>query len=111
MGRQQCVIIIASVLAALARVEQMPVWWDRRRFFERFGERRIDTGHPIYVDDGLLLTQGEGQAWDRACRERFVEDERRRRAAIRDAMRVWEQKLRGARWVIVESYEWESGPA
>ena len=87
------------------------MWWDRRRFFERFGERRIDTGHPIYVDDGLLLTQGEALAWDRACRERCRVDERSRRAAIRDAMQVWEQKLSGARWVIGESYEWESGLA
>jgi hypothetical protein len=90
-------------------VGQMPVWWDRRAFFEKFGGRRLDTGNPIYVDYALLLTQWEAITWDQQCRERFLDDGRSSQAAIKEAMRVWEGRLRAARWVIVESYEWESG--
>ena len=45
-------------------------------------------------------------AWDQRYRERFVEDEQRARPEIKDSMR-----MREAQWVIVESYEWESGMA
>lgn len=90
-------------------VGKMPVWWDRRAFFEEFGERRLDTGNPFYVDYALLLTSWEAHAWDQQCRERFVEDERHGRPGIEESMQLWEAQLRATRWVIVESYEWESG--
>lgn len=89
-------------------VGKFPRWWDRRGFFERFWERRIDTGDPAYVDYAILLTRWEAQVWDRQCREEFAVRQRDRLPAAR-AMEAWDETLKSARWVIVESYEWESG--
>lgn len=86
-----------------------PVWWNRGEFFKKYGERQIDTGNPFYVDYGLLLTAGEALAWDKQCREAFAHDPRSQKAVIAEAMHQWEMKLNRTSWVIVESYEWESG--
>lgn len=91
------------------QIQYFPVWWNRRAFFEQFGQRRIDTGNPFYVDYGLLLTYLEAYTWDKQCRAAFAEDPRNQLAAISEAMQQWETILKSARWVIVESYEWESG--
>jgi len=96
-------------------IMDFPVWWDRSGLFDKFGSfeqpgsRWFDTASPGYLDYALLLTMDEAWAWDRQCREAFAGDPRSRDAAIIDAMRQLEAKLEAARWVIVESYEWESG--
>lgn len=86
-----------------------PVWWDRAGLFKKYGDRRIDTGNPIYVDYAVLLAQWEAMAWDRQCRDAFNQDPRRQLESIGDAMRQLEMKLKSVSWVIVESYEWGSG--
>jgi len=92
-----------------AWVMDFPLWWDRRAFFTRYGERQIDTGHPAYVDYGLLLTPAEAFAWDRKCRDAFNADPRSQLPKIVEAMQQWDASLKLAAWIIVESYEWESG--
>ena len=90
-------------------IVEFPVWWNRREFFKKYGERQIDTGNPVYVDYGLLLTQGEAAAWDAQCRAAFANDPRGQQPVVQAAMQQWESMLQTASWVIVESYEWESG--
>ena len=89
-------------------IEKYPLWWDRRAFFEKYGERQIDTGNPFSVDYGLLLTVGEAMAWDKRCRETF-EIPPMNKESILEAMTRWTALLKTAAWVIVERYEWESG--
>ena len=91
------------------RILNFPLWWDRRAFFSEYGDRQIDTGNPFYVDYGLLLTSSEAIAWDRRSRETFAGKPRAQEAHILEAMRQMESMLKHASWVIVESYEWESG--
>lgn len=86
-----------------------PVWWDRSAFFKQYGGRQIDTGNPSYVDYGLLLTSWEAQAWDEKSRVVFAQDPRSELVEVVEVMTVWEARLKMASWVIVESYEWESG--
>ncbi len=90
-------------------IVDFPVWWDRREFFKQYGERRIDTGNPAYVDYGLLLTSWEASAWDKRCRAQYAQDHCSQHPVVIEAMRQWESMLGAASWVIVESYEWESG--
>lgn len=92
-------------------IREFPLWWDRRGFFEHFGPRRIDTGHPIYVDYGLLLSRQDASTWGRQARAAFADDPRNDLPVVRAAMQQWETLLAGTRWLIVESYEWESGLA
>jgi hypothetical protein len=90
-------------------IVDFPLWWDRRAFFENYGARQIDTGNPSYVDYGLLLTSAEANAWDKRCREALAADPHSLTAHTLEAMRSLASALETARWVIVESYEWESG--
>lgn len=91
------------------QVMDFPLWWDRRGFFEKYGKRQIDLGHPLYVDYALLLTAGEALAWDKQCREKFYSDPSSKRPHMVSQMGRLGSALKDARWVIVESYEWESG--
>ena len=91
------------------QVMEFPVWWDRREFFNKYRHREIDLGGPIYVDYALLLSPGEAMVWDGRCREQFSHDPRSREPWFVSEMRRVEAALKKARWVIVESYEWESG--
>ena len=90
-------------------IMEFPLWWKRGEFFEKFGDRQIDTGNPAYVDYAILLTGWEARAWDRHCREEFAGEPRSKEAFFAETMQQWESMLKAASWVIVESYEWESG--
>lgn len=90
-------------------IMDFPVWWNRAEFFKQYGARQIDTGNPIYVDYGLLLTLGEALVWDMQCREAFAQDPRSNRAKVVERMDLLATRLKSTSWVIVESYEWESG--
>ncbi len=90
-------------------IMEFPLWWNRPEFFQKYSDRQIDTGNPIYVDYGLLLTGSEAMAWDKRCREQFAKDPRSKESFFIEAMQRFESLLEAASWVIVESYEWESG--
>jgi hypothetical protein len=90
-------------------IMDFPVWWKRADFFKKYSQRQIDTGNPIYVDYALLLTTGEALAWDKQCREAFTQDPRSQLDKIVEMMDQLETRLKSTSWVIVESYEWESG--
>ena len=90
-------------------VVDFPLWWDRRAFFDQYGRREVDLGSPFHVNYGLLLSPVEAMEWDERCRKRFARDPRRHQPAILEEMRVLHDALPRMRWVIVESYEWESG--
>ncbi len=90
-------------------VQEFPAWWDRAGFFKRFEARQVDTGNPFYDDYGILLTAGEALAWDKHCRESYTLSHGSLTQTIGEEMRRWESMLGSARWVVVESYEWESG--
>ncbi len=92
-----------------AWVQDFPAWWDRAEFFARFKARQIDTGNPYYDNYAMLLTAWEALAWDRHCREKYASAPRGQKAVPGEEMRRWEWMLSSARWVVVESYEWESG--
>jgi len=86
-----------------------PLWWDRSAFFNNFRDRQIDTGNPFYVDYGLLLTGSEAKVWDSRCREALTGSPEGQKLYLLEAMQQLESMLDAASWVIVESYEWESG--
>ncbi len=96
-------------------IMDFPAWWNRSAFFEKYGSfdkhgsRWFDTGSPGYLDYALLLTVDEAATWDKRCRKAFAKDPRSQHAETTEAMRLLEERLDSAQWVIVESYEWESG--
>ena len=108
-ARKEKVYICPSQNGQMAWIFDFPVWWDRREFFENFGLRKFDTGNPFSVDYGLLLTGAEARAWDERCREEFASSPHGQKPHNIEVMRWLESKLESASWVVVESYEWESG--
>ena len=108
-ARNERIYIYPAEEGQPGQVMRFPIWWDRRGFFEKYRDREIDTGHPLYVDYVLLLTAGEALAWDKRCREQFFSDPRGKNLNIVSDMEQMELVLKKAKWVIVESYEWESG--
>jgi len=92
-----------------AWIMEFPLWWNRQEFFEKYGERQFDTGNPFYVDYALLLAGWEALAWDKSCREQFAQDPHSQEPFFVEAMQRWETLLKESSWIIVESYEWESG--
>jgi hypothetical protein len=92
-----------------AWVLDFPAWWERRAFFEQYGQRQIDTGNPFYVDYGLLLTGGEARAWHKRCAEALAGDPERQSPHLVKAVARLAGMLETAGWVVVESYEWELG--
>ena len=96
-------------------IMDFPAWWNLSGFFEKYGSfekqgsRWFDAGNPGYVDYAMLLTMGEAAAWDKQCRRAFAKDPRSQDAQIIEAMQQLEARLDASSWVIVESYEWESG--
>ncbi len=106
--RQRIIICPRDHGQPISKLE-FPVWWDRRTFFEKYGSRRIDTGNPFYVDYGLLLTGSEARIFDKQCKESYADALGSQAPHIEEAMGRLELLLNTASWVIVESYEWESG--
>ena len=92
-----------------AWILDFPLWWDRGAFFKKYGDRQIDTGNPFSVDYGLLLTGSEANAWDKRCREALAGGPRSQKPHLVEAMGRLESILKTASWVIVGSFEWESG--
>lgn len=90
-------------------IVKFPSWWERRAFFEQYGARFFDTGNPIYVDYGLLLTGAEASVWDKRQQERAISSGRTLSPHSFAEMNRVASLLKTASWVIVESYEWESG--
>jgi hypothetical protein len=108
-ARAERIFIYPAEEGQSGQVMRFPLWWDRRGFFEKYRDREIDTGHPIYVDYALLLTPWEALEWDKRCREEYLSDVADKSLHVLPDMERMESALKKARWVIVESYEWESG--
>ena len=108
-ARKEKLYIVISRDNQPDREMDFPLWWDRRRFFERFGKRQIDTGHPIYVNYGLLMTPQEAFEWNKSCLTSYYTKLAKERPDVLAAMQALQSALKSARWVIVESNEWESG--
>ena len=106
-ARNQRILLFATDQPG--QVMDFPLWWDRSGFFAKYRDRQVDTGHPLYVDYGYLLTPGEALAWDKQCTEKFSTDPASNKPHLVSAMHELQSALKEARWVVVEYYEWESG--
>ena len=108
-ARNQRIYLVPGADAQPVRVMQFPLWWYQPGFSAKYGQRQIDTGNPFYYNLAFLLMGWEASAWDKHCREQFSHDPRSREPWFVSEMQRVESALNEAEWVIVESYEWESG--
>lgn len=108
-SRNERVYVYASNEQMNGKVFDFPIWWDRRGFFEKFGSRKTDTNHPLYVDYAYLLTSGEAIDWDKNCTAKTLQNSKQIHDKIKMKMDQFSALLKESKWVIVESYEWDSG--
>jgi hypothetical protein len=103
-ARRERIYLFAKEPGQTGATLDFPIWWDRRLFFEKYGDRQIDLGNPIYVDYAILMTKYEALAFDKLSKERNSYG-----SHLIPAMQQLELALQKVKWVVVESYEWESG--
>ena len=95
-----------------------PGWWTpdtlSPEHLALYAERHIDTQNPLWMDSVRLFTAEEALAMDRVARERLRAYYRKvwkrglRRQEIQEMAR-FRRALKQALWVVVYTYEWESG--
>lgn len=91
------------------QVLDLPTWWDRGAFFEKFKARELDLGNPIDWNLAWLLSAAEAIVWDEKCRKEYESQALASDVSVAEEMRRLASALRLASWVVVESREWESG--
>ena len=108
-ARSERITVVPDKNGEAVRIMRFPLWWDRGAFIEKFKDRELDTGNPIDWNLAWLLSAAEAAGWNGQCKAAFSKDPRNGEPAVQDEMRQLEALLAQARWVVVESYEWESG--
>ncbi|RME80108.1 MAG: hypothetical protein D6775_16975 [Caldilineae bacterium] len=105
-----------------AAVVEGPLWWQitdevRRAFVERFADRFVDESNPLWSDYVHVLTGEEARAFDELAQRLTREYVERAGSArywyreVRPRMKRLAEVLERAVWVVVYTYEWESGLA
>lgn len=108
-ARLERITVVPAAEGKPTRVVRFPSWWDKAAFFENFKAREIDTGNPIDWNLAWLLSAAEAAAWDDRCQAAFSMNPKGVDPLVLEEMGQLAALLRQAGWVIVESYEWESG--
>ena len=108
-ARAERLCIFSGEAGEQEKVMDFPLWWDRRGFFGKYGDRQIDTGNPFSVDYEYMLSPEEALAWDKESREKYSADPNNLKPHIVSAMQALYAALKEAQRVVVESYEWDSG--
>lgn len=95
-----------------------PWWWDQvtltPEYLDLYAARSIDTNNPFWMDSVRLFSGDEARAVDRVARERYRAYCREfygrglRRPEIQEMAR-FRRALKQAVWVVIYTYEWESG--
>ena len=78
-------------------------------FFFRYGDRKLDTGNPMYVNYAYKLSVEEAREFDDISVKKTYPDLRNIRPLVKINIDSFRAHLKDAKWVIIESYEWESG--
>jgi len=108
-ARSERLYVFPERNGAPCRILPFPPWWDRGAFIEKYRKREIDFDNPIDANYVWLLTPGEAIAWNKICMEQFSMNHSGSESTISEDNFALESLLMNASWVIVESYEWESG--
>lgn len=90
-------------------VMPFPAWWDRSEFIARYQKREIDLGNPIDANYVYVLNSAEALAWNNECLQRSTGDPLLDRQPPASDRAVLHDRLQQSQWLLVESYEWESG--
>jgi hypothetical protein len=86
-----------------------PYWWKRSEFINRFQKREIDLGNRIDANFVWVLYSAEAVAWNEECVKSFSSDPLSNKEHVIEEQSKLEEMLRQSQWLLVESYEWESG--
>ncbi len=108
-ARSERIYIIPCKNGEPIRILPFPLWWNRSEFIKKYQRRELDLENPIDANYAWLLSSAEAIAWDKECNMQFCRDPLKNEPNVLEERRELESALVKASWVIVESYEWESG--
>lgn len=108
-ARAEKILIFPIESGQPAWIMWFPVWWDFAAFINTYHHREIDLRNPIDANYAWVLTSTEAIMWNENCTKHFSENQLNITPGVIEAMHQLEVALSQASWVIVESYEWESG--
>jgi hypothetical protein len=108
-ARVETIQIVPKKSGQLSLILRFPYWWNRAAFLKKFRERELDLENPIDFNLAWLLSAVEAILWDEQCKKQFPDSEIGAHPTILSEMSQLTDALKHARWVIVESNEWESG--
>lgn len=108
-ARRDNVCILPAKSGQPCLIRDFPSWWDRAAFIGEFRARELDLGNPIDWNLAWLLSAAEAVLWDERCRKGFPKAAPGAPPGLDEEMRSLAEALRQARWIVVESNEWESG--
>ena len=91
------------------RIIDFPAWWDRRLFFDQFGERQHETANQFDVNYSYKLTAEEALHFDTVCQKLAYPNPGDIRPLVQNLINDFRSMVVDCKWVIIESYEWESG--
>jgi len=107
-ARSERLYIVPARNGEACRIMPFPPWWDRIAFLKKYESREIDFDNPIDANYTWLLNAAEAMTWNENCKKRFSSNPGGASEFLNDMLKL-ESLLKDASWVIVESYEWESG--
>lgn len=108
-SRQECIHIYSGIPEQKNLTIDFPAWWDRNTFFFRYGDRKLDTGNPYYVNYAYKLSVEEAIEFDKLSIKKTYPNLNYIRPLVKINIDNFRSHLKNATWVIIESYEWESG--
>lgn len=110
--------VVPKEAGSACAIFEGPHWWKRDTLTPEhlalYAERYIDTNNPFWMDSVRLFSGDEARAIDKGARERWraycreVYGRGLRRPEIQEMSR-FSRALKRAEWVVVYTYEWESG--
>ncbi|MCJ7485326.1 MAG: hypothetical protein MUQ25_04050 [Candidatus Aminicenantes bacterium] len=108
-ARSERITVVPEKSGQPIRIVKFPYWWERGAFFEKYRHREVDLGNPIDANYAWLLSAAEAVAWDERWKREFSTNPLSADPNVLEEMSRLTSALVQAGWVIVESYEWESG--
>jgi hypothetical protein len=108
-ARSERIYIFPSRNGYPAWVLSFPVWWNRSDFIKRYQKREIDVGNPIDANFVYILNAAEAAEWNEECIRRVAAEPLSCNPHVLEDQRKLKDALKQSQWLLVESYEWESG--
>jgi hypothetical protein len=108
-ARAERIYIVPSRNGEPCWIRPFPAWWNRSVFIQKYQHREINFENPIDANYVWVLNSAEATVWNEQSIKEFSQNPRSDMIDVIEDYHQMDSVLKKAWWLIVESYEWESG--